>query len=142
MAFSFSVPLSSGEALNFSVEVGQVLYVLGANGTGKSSLLQQFYSQHRQNGRRISAHRQTWFQSNALTLSAHEKKNTETYILNDDANPHSRWKDDYSAQRASVAIYDLIDAENVRARSIAGAVDGKDMNLAVELSKKTHPSSS
>lgn len=139
MAFDFSVPLPLGEAINFSVDVGQALYVLGANGTGKSSLLQQFYSQHRKNGRRISAHRQTWFQSNALTLSAHEKKNTETYILNDDANPHSRWKDDYSAQRASVAIYDLIDAENVRARSIAGAVDDKDMDLALALSKKDAP---
>lgn len=139
MAFDFSVPLPSGEALNFNVEVGQVLYVLGANGTGKSSLLQSFYAKHRLNGRRISAHRQTWFQSNALTLSANQKKKTETNISNDDANPHARWKDDYSAQRASIAIYDLIDAENVRARSIAGAVDSKDMNLAVELSKKDAP---
>lgn len=139
MTFNFSVPLMSGQSLEFTVDVGEVLYVLGANGTGKSSLLQHFYAHHRQAGRKISAHRQTWFQSNALTLSAHEKKNAETYILNDDANPHSRWKDDYSAQRASVAIYDLIDAENVRARSIAGAVDGKDMNLALELSKKDAP---
>lgn len=139
MAFDFSVPVNFGQALNFSVEAGQVLYVLGANGTGKSSLLQQFYTQHRQNGRRISAHRQTWFQSSALTLSAHQKKNTEINILNDDANPHSRWKDDYSAQRASVAIYDLIDAENVRARAITRAVDLKDMNLAVELSTKDAP---
>lgn len=139
MSFEFSVPILSERALNFTVDVGQVLYVLGANGTGKSSLLQSFYAQHRQNGRRISAHRQTWFQSNALTLSAHQKKNTETNISNDDANPHSRWRDDYSAQRASIAIYDLIDAENVRARSIAGAVDGEDINLAVELSKKDAP---
>lgn len=139
MPFDLSLPLPTGQPLNFTIDVGQVLYILGANGTGKSSLLQRFYSTHRQNGRRISAHRQTWFESNAITLSAHEKKNTESYILNEDANPQSRWKDPYSAQRASVAIYDLIDAENVRARSIAGAVDNKDVNLAVELSKKDAP---
>lgn len=139
MPFDLSLPLPTGQPLNFTVDVGQVLYILGANGTGKSSLLQRFYSTHRQNGRRISAHRQTWFESNAITLSAHDKKNTESYILNEDANPQSRWKDPYSAQRASVAIYDLIDAENVRARSIAGAVDNKDVDLAVELSKKDAP---
>lgn len=139
MPFELSVPLISGQPLNFTVDVGQVLYVLGANGTGKSSLLQRFYSNHRQNGRRISAHRQTWFQSNAITLSAHQKKSTETDMLHSDASPESRWMDSYSAQRASIAIYDLVDAENVRARSIAGAVDNKDMNLAVELSKKDAP---
>lgn len=139
MPFELSVPLLPGQHLTFSLDVGQVLYVLGANGTGKSSLLQRLYAQNRENGRRISAHRQTWFSSGAITLSAHEKKNTETHIFNADANPQSRWKDDYSAQRASVAIYDLIDAENVRARSIAGAVDSNDINLAIQLSLKDAP---
>jgi ABC-type Mn2+/Zn2+ transport system ATPase subunit len=139
MPFEFSVPQPSGQALNLSVDVGEVVYILGANGTGKSSLIQRFYSQNRENGRRISAHRQTWFTSNALTLSGQDKRSTEQGILQEDANPRSRWQDPYSAQRASVAIYDLIDAENVRARSIASAVDSDDMNLAVELSKKDAP---
>lgn len=139
MPFELLVPLPTGLPLNFTIDIGQVLYVLGANGTGKSSLLQSFFAKHQQNSRRISAHRQTWFQSNAITLSPHEKKSAEAYMLQDDANPQSRWKDDYSAQRTSVAIYDLIDAENVRARAIAGAVDSQDMNLATELSKKDAP---
>lgn len=139
MPFDLSLPLPTGQPLNFTVDVGQVLYILGANGTGKSSLLQRFYSNHRATGRRISAHRQTWFESNAITLSAHSKKNTETSMLNADAHPQSRWKDDYSAARASVAIYDLVDAQNIRARSIADAVDDKDTDLALELSKKDAP---
>lgn len=139
MSFEISVPLLSGQSLNFTVDVGQVLYLLGANGTGKSSLLQRFYSSHRSMGRRISAHRQTWFTSNAITLSAHDKKSTETNMLNADAHPQSRWRDDYSSARASLAIYDLVDAQNIRARSIAEAVDAKDTDLAVELSKKDAP---
>ena len=34
-----------------------------------------------------------------------------------------------------MAIYDLVDAQNTRAREIAGAVDNDDLDLAKELSK-------
>lgn len=47
--------------------------------------------------------------------------------------------DQYSAQRASITIYDLIDAENVRARGIAAAVDGNEIDLAKNLAKKDAP---
>lgn len=113
------------------------MFVLGANGTGKSSIMHLFYKAHHGNARRISAHRQTWFASNTVTLSPEQKRSTESNIQGTDTSPDARWKDDYSAQRASIAIYDLIDAENVRARLIAGAVDGNNIDLAKTLSKKT-----
>lgn len=139
MPFNLCVPKAGGESIDFILETGQILYVLGANGTGKSSLLQRHYSEHRANGRRISAHRQTWFASGAMMLSAHDKKNTENNILNADAQPQSRWMDNYSAARASVAIYDLVDAQNVRARAITDAVDDRDTELALELAKADAP---
>ncbi|NKK80162.1 AAA family ATPase [Rhizobium leguminosarum] len=139
MSFQLSVPLSGGEPLNFTVSCGEIVFVLGANGTGKSSLLQRFYAAHHGRARRISAHRQTWFQSNAMTMSAYEKKNTESNISSTDTSPQSRWMDNYSAQRASVAIYDLIDAENVRARGIADAVDADNIELARQLAKHDAP---
>jgi ABC-type cobalamin/Fe3+-siderophores transport system ATPase subunit len=74
MTFNLNFPLSNGEEFSFSIGIGEVLFVLGANGTGKSSLLQRFYTTHRNIARRISAHRQTWFESNAMTLSAQQKK--------------------------------------------------------------------
>ena len=139
MPFNLTVPESSGQLLSIPIDVGQSIFVLGANGTGKSSLMHRFYTEHRATARRISAHRQTWFNSNAVTLSPEQKRNTEHSIQNTDASHEARWKDDYAAQRANIAIYDLIDAENVRARSIATAVDGDDINLAKELSKKDAP---
>lgn len=139
MSFHLLIPKSGGEPLEFDVNVGETLFILGANGTGKSSIMHRFYSAHHSNARRISAHRQTWFSSNAITLSPEQKRNTESNIQGSDTNPQARWKDDYSAQRASIAIYDLIDAENVRARSIAGAVDGNNIELAKTLSKKDAP---
>jgi hypothetical protein len=72
-------------------------------------------------------------------LSPEQRRITQSHIQGTDAQPDARWKDLYSEQRASIAIYNLIDAENVRARAIAGAVDDDNMELAKILSKKDAP---
>lgn len=139
MPFDLTIPRSVGEPLNLTVSVGENLFILGANGTGKSSLMQRLYTPHHANARRISAHRQNWLSSNAMDLSPKQKQNYESNIRGIDTSLESRWKDDYATQRTSIAIYDLIDAENVRARSIADAVDGNNIELAKTLSKKDAP---
>jgi ABC-type Mn2+/Zn2+ transport system ATPase subunit len=139
LSFELNVPIPGGSGLPLSIDVGQSLFVLGANGTGKSGLMTLFYSGNRNRARRISAHRQTWMTSNAISLSPEQKRNHETNIVGIDAQPAARWKDDYSTVRPSIAIYDLIDAENVRARAIAGAVDGDDIALAKDLSSQRAP---
>jgi ABC-type lipoprotein export system ATPase subunit len=137
--FNFTIPHSRGESLNLVINLGEALFILGANGTGKSSLMQHLYNPHHTKARRISAHRQTWFSSNAMDLSPYQKRQLESNIQGGDTSLAARWKDDYAQQRASISIYDLIDAENVRARSIADAVDGNDIELAKTLSKKDAP---
>ena len=112
MPFDLKVPEPSGTPLSIPIDVGQCVFVLGANGTGKSSLMHRFYTAHHGTARRISAHRQTWFTSNAVTLSPEQKRTAESNIQSTDTNAQSRWRDDYAAQRANIAIYDLIDAEN------------------------------
>lgn len=135
--FDLSITKLGGGSVNLTINPGEMLFVLGANGTGKSSLMQVFYNSHYGNGsvKRISAHRQTWFSSNAMTLTAEQKRQAENSILGNDTSLQARWMDNYSAQRASIAIYNLIDAQNVRARSIAEAVDSQDMELASTRSK-------
>jgi len=137
--FNLTIPRSVGKPLDLTVNPGEHLFILGANGTGKSSLMQQLYTSHQTNARRISAHRQNWFSSNSMNLSPQQKRDFELSIKGSDTSLESRWKDDYATQRASIAIYDLIDAENVRARSIAGAVDGDNIDLAKTLSKQDAP---
>lgn len=139
MPFQLNVPEPNGRKLTLSIDVGQCLFVLGANGTGKSSLMQRIYSANREVSRRISAHRQNWFASGSLTLSPHEKRNVESAVLKVDANEQSRWKDDYATHRASIALYDLIEAENIRARSITEAVDIGNFNLAEQLARIDAP---
>ena len=77
MSFLLSIPNPNDQYLEISLDIGQSIFVLGANGTGKSSLMQKIYSVHHANSQRISAHRQTWFTSSSVTLSSAEKKNTE-----------------------------------------------------------------
>ncbi len=71
-----------------------------------------------------------------MNLSPQQKRDFENSIQRGDTSLESRWKDDYSTYRASIAIYDLIDAENVRARSITDAADSNNIDLAKTLSKK------
>ena len=41
--------------------------------------------------------------------------------------------------RASLAIFDLINTENVRARKIAAALDARDIRVALDLAKQDAP---
>src|ERR1700723_4067203 len=57
MPINLSVPQIGGTRLTVPIENGQCIFVLGANGTGKSSLMHAFYAAHHASTRRISAHR-------------------------------------------------------------------------------------
>ena len=87
-----------------------------------------FNTQNTGRTRKISAHRQTWMNTDALDMTPSAKVQTEQHIRNEERNQQSRYRDQFAAQRASMTIYELIDAENVRARAMAGAYDVGDMN--------------
>lgn len=139
MPFALTIPQQSGTTLSFTIDAGETLFVLGANGTGKSNLMQRFSSLHSGSAHRISAHRQTWLSSGALDITPAGRSNVAQNIANFDMEPTSRWKDNYSERRPAVALYDLIEAENARARSITAAVDSADFDLAKKLSKEEAP---
>ena len=105
------------------VNEGEALFVVGANGTGKSSLMQRFFTQHRNNAKRISAHRQTWFTSNTLDFTPATRKRAGVNLENDDAQESARWMDRHGSERSSAAIFDLINADNIRSRKIAEQID-------------------
>ncbi len=101
--------------------------------------MHRFYNANESTAHRITAHRQTWFESNAITLSPHQRRQTENQIRGQDRGAQARWREYDPSARASMAIYDLVDAENVRARGIAGAIDSNNFDLAKELRKKDAP---
>src|SRR5438270_1407251 len=114
MAFDLRIPRTPAQPLNVQLEIGEILFVLGANGRGKSALMFALHRENIANARRITAHRQTWLES-SLSMSPQERENIGQQILGQDHNPDSRWKEIYSAQRPGIAVHDLINVENVRA---------------------------
>ena len=140
MHFNLQFPASNvDDNVALQLEAGEILFVLGANGTGKSSLMFHFAQNNVGKTRKISAHRQTWMNTDTLDMTPAAKLQTEQNIQNTDRNQKSRYRDDYAAQRASMTIYELIDAENVRARGIAAFVDSRDMESAAKASENEAP---
>ena len=113
-----------------------MVVILAANGTGKSSLMQAFASASHDKTRRITAHRQTWFRSGSPEFTGRQRAEYEQNVFHHDRQINARWMDDYSQQRAQMAIYDLVNSENVRAREITRAVDAKDTNEVTRLAAK------
>jgi ABC-type ATPase involved in cell division len=139
MSFTLSIPRAGADSLEIVLNFGETLFVVGANGTGKSNLMQMLFAQHAGSSRRISAHRQNWFSSEGINVSSAERRNVGVNIQNYDAAPESRFRDAYSSQRPNVAVYDLIDAEHVRDRTVTAAMDAGDVDLAQSLARKDAP---
>ena len=113
MAFNFQIP---GLADPLQLDIGQSLFILGANGTGKSALLQRIMAGAGKGGaKKVSATRQTWFNASGLEFTPSQKSSHETQIRGWDTHPQSRHMEQNPQYRPSLAIYDLIDAENVDA---------------------------
>ena len=128
--------MPNGEISPLHIKAGEMLFVLGANGTGKSSLIHHFAQRNIGKTRKLSANRQTWMNTDTLDMTPAKKLETEQIIRNLDKQSRSRYRDDYAAQRTSMTIFELIDAENFRARSIAAFVDGGDIDAAKQASTK------
>lgn len=139
MPFNLNFPAQNAEVSQLLLEPGQTLFVLGANGTGKSSMMYRFAQQNAGHTRKISAHRQTWMNTDTLDMTPATKMQTEKHIQNEDRSQQSRYKDQFAAQRASMTIYELIDAENVRARAITAAFDAGNLDGATEAAKVEAP---
>jgi ABC-type cobalamin/Fe3+-siderophores transport system ATPase subunit len=137
--YKFKIQTSNNGELNISLTDGKTLFVLGANGVGKSTLMHNLFTQNLNHTKRILAHRQTWFMDNSMNMTASNKKDNDNYIKDYDQNIASRWKDEYSQQRSSISIFDLINSENIRARKIAGAVDNDNIDFAKKLSNIQAP---
>lgn len=138
-SFRLAIPLISGATLPVELRAGSVLFLLGANGTGKSSLVHHFYAANSARAQRMSAHRQTWMQSGSVAMTGHQRRSTSDNVRSWDSQADSRWLEHGTSERASMAVYDLVDAQNTRARGIADAVDADDAALVEALRRSDAP---
>lgn len=131
--------MRANQQLRWEMNNGDTLFVLGANGTGKSSLMQRLKSLNRENSRWISAHRQSWFESDLINLTPQNKRELDQNYFHHDLNIVSRCRDWNAGNRVNLAIYELVEAENLDNRALAKAVRVQDDQLVEILRKKEPP---
>lgn len=124
--FELTFPTTGGGQFEHNLSTGGILFLLGANGTGKSSLVTRLYSPNAAHAKRISAHRQTWFESNSVDMTPNARSSIEQNIRGQDQQDASRHRLYAATERAAMAIFDLVDADTMIARKIAELVRGKD----------------
>ena len=137
--FSLGVLTADTSVLSVTLHAGEMLFVVGANGTGKSSLMHRLYRDNFQASVRITAHRRTWLSSSAVDITAQQKQQSESQMKNAERDPQYRWRADYDAQRPGMSIFNLIDAENSTARKIADAMRRHDEEEARKLAQSESP---
>ena len=133
-----TIPKTSGEPLTIPLEVGEQLYVVGANGTGKSALVQHWVSSMGVSAvKRIAAHRQTWLPSGELAFTAHSRKQFEQNRMQWDSQEDARWKEQSPAQRQSAVLFDFVAKDNTRYRTIGQYIDDKNPKKATACAAKS-----
>ncbi|RCW70106.1 AAA family ATPase [Pseudorhodoferax soli] len=138
MTYLLSLP-NAGEPNNIQLNAGESIFLLGANGAGKSSLMHHFYLQHHGNAERITAHRQMWFQNAAVGISPAERVNIDTSLRQSDININSRYRDDYAPYRSNIGVSDLMAEENRRARAITELLTRGDLDAISKETAKSSP---
>lgn len=130
-----TIPTASGDPLALSITVGEQLYVLGANGSGKSALIHHFVGMLEHcTIKRISAHRQSWLVPGAIYDFPQDSWIIEHWDRDDDA----RYMDPHASQRLSAVLLDFLDKENIRARAIARHVDTTGLGSATRFAETSH----
>ena len=114
----------------YTLETGEILFVLGANGSGKSGLISKLFNDHSQHAKRISANRQIWFGSNAISLTPSEREITENSIREHDQRAYSRWQQYQAAERITATLYDLTNAETMLNKEIVDLMRRKETDTA------------
>ncbi|MYD52580.1 MAG: AAA family ATPase [Dehalococcoidia bacterium] len=120
MSITISVPGPAGSC-DIQLAPGEILYVLGANGVGKSALVHRLNSDHKTQSRWIPPHRRTWLQSGGSNLTAANKEQQESQLQSLYTRPDARWMDRLPEFRVNMAIFDLIQNRSQLSQEIADA---------------------
>ena len=136
----WSIPQPSGHPLSVELDAGKQIFVVGPNGSGKSALLQHLAASSGEGKiRRIFAHRQTWLHSGSLTLTPESRRQFERNRRDYETARDSLWIDHTGAETHAAVLFDLVAAENKRARSIAEYVENSKIKRAKKAANAASP---
>ena len=134
MSAGIVIPTPS-ESLSVSLAPGGVLFVLGANGTGKSSLMFHLANSSTRTYW-ASGHRQLWLESSAADLRQEEHEHIRSLSEHPGNEPALRWSEPgrYGIQRTKSILHALHTAQRVRDRQVVELLDSgaRDDGLACQ----------
>lgn len=108
MNTTFSFPAIDDSTVSLEINSGDVIFVVGANGTGKSTLLNKVYIEHGdQESVYILAHRKNSFDSDIIDFSNSDFKNAINSVFHDSRNTQSRYRVSYDHYRTALPIVKL-----------------------------------
>lgn len=142
LAMEWTIPRIGAEPLRLILSGGDRVFMVGANGSGKSSLIQQLISANSaENIVRISAHRQMWFKSGSIDMTPHNREILSSRHRDWERNYDARWRDDirYGENKLSITIFDLIAKDNARAHAITRKIDEGKEKESVDRAKRLTP---
>lgn len=134
-----SVVDANGATVEVALEADRPIFVLGANGTGKSALLVKMAHSLGATARRVVASRTLVFENDAPEITAASAQGMRSNYDSWDAQLVHRAKTPNSAQRAQLYIYSLSEMENGFAREVASEVMADGAVDLVVLRRKRSP---
>lgn len=133
-----NIPKIDGEQLSLKLEAGDQLFVVGANGSGKSALLQYWISSDDEGKiSRISAHRRTWFETGSIQLTHDGLRRFDRMGGAYERRPDALWKDRDAARKQSAILFGLVEDDRIRTRSIASHVSSGDAEKAAKVASES-----
>ncbi|KUM36432.1 AAA family ATPase [Arthrobacter sp. EpRS71] len=121
----WELPVTSGEFLSVEVRAGQVLTILGANGSGKSALASWMsINAPLAPLKRVLAQRKLWFQHAGPAISSADRESYVSTMGHWDRATDSRYIDHADSRRSSIALFDLLGRINSESRRVAALYDG------------------
>ncbi|MEM5425104.1 ATP-binding cassette domain-containing protein [Paraburkholderia ferrariae] len=129
--FIGTIGLKDGGTLNISLAKGETLYVLGGNGSGKSSLLYH-WARNSSSTIFIAGNREVVFHSSAVSISAQDARQRVDWAKNNISNEQSRVEKAYhnSVDRLNALLFSLKSASDDTNRVYRQAhQDGRESEL-------------
>ena len=137
--FVLNIPKKTGMLETIVLKNGEVLFLLGANGAGKSSLVSYFCRSHPLLAIRISAQRQNWIQPHMGALTAETRDAQFNHLKNEDQTTRSRYIDAHGHTKQSIMIFDLISQQQALAGEVLNLLKTGRPDEALCKSKSASP---
>ncbi|RAJ77250.1 putative AbiEii toxin of type IV toxin-antitoxin system [Chitinophaga dinghuensis] len=136
--FTFNIQTATNQNIPINIGTGQLLFVIGRNGAGKSALVNHIFRQNIKNSYIVLAHRPIWMESNSAVISVGERKITEERIKKQVSDTGRTYSFEYY-ERRRLALDNLVQMQNGIDRALAEAYRSGDMTKAELLKQKVSP---